>query len=67
MMKFMPWVKERTMTKKCSVCGRMVETTINDAEEVFVFKDGRFFCGQCYLKERYKHESEQTRKSNDAD
>lgn len=55
------------MTRKCSVCGRTVETTRNEAEEVFVFKDGRFFCGQCYLKERYKHESEQTSKPNDAD
>lgn len=55
------------MTKKCSVCGRTIETTRNDAEEVFVFKDGRFFCGQCYLKERYKDESEQVGKHHDAD
>lgn len=55
------------MTKKCSVCGRTIETTRNDAEEVFVFKGGRFFCGKCYLKERYKNESEQDGKSNNAD
>ena len=55
------------MTKKCSVCGRTVEVTRNDAEEVFVFKDGRFFCGKCYLKERYRNESEQISQPEDAD
>lgn len=53
-------------TRKCSVCGREMSLTRNDAEDVFVFKNMRFYCGSCYLKERYKNESKQVSQRDDA-
>lgn len=62
MMSYTQWGRAKKMRKKCSICGREIELTRNDAEEVFVFKEGKTICGKCYLKERYRNEPEQAGK-----
>ena len=59
-------MKAKSLTKKCSKCGKEMSLTRNEAEDVFVFANNRFLCGNCYLKERYKNESKQVSQRDDA-